>query len=113
MLNIENINKIVGSRPLGRYLSVAQQSGKIGKADYSDHYEFTIAGQYNMKDYDRELKIFLNRKPNAKGSYDIFCMGLATVSANEVHQSNLRTAYDFLTAIELVLKDVYDYYLNL
>lgn len=113
MLTIKNIDKIIGTRPLGRYLSFAKQSGKIGKTDYSDHYEFTIASQYDMKDYNRELKIFLKRTPNQSGLYPLFCMGLATITVIDVHQSSLRTAYDFLSALESVLNNVYNYYQNL
>lgn len=112
MLNIENVDKVIGTRPFGRYITRARQAGMIGSLNYNDHYEFIIDYQLDRKDYNQELRIFLDRNPDKSGLYPIFCMGLQSATVIKVHKRTLKSGYDFLSALENVLRKVQTYYQN-
>lgn len=110
MLKIQKIDRIKGMFANGRVITDAgDYSGNHGR--YKDiYYGFTIEGGGTFMDYERELNIVLSKTPNKNGKYDIFNMGLQSVTVIELDLLDIQSASTLAVWISRVLVKTKEYY---
>lgn len=117
MLTIQNIDKIVGKTlKTGRFICEAgdYNSSPFGTEGY---YKFNVAGP----DPVGQQMIVLQRttgnmyNPNdykAKGKYELFCMGLQSITHRYLTKQEIENPNTLIGHIEMVMESTEEFYKN-
>ena len=108
VITIDGINKLVGHHFHNRTIQKITTERRFGKG--SDSYVFhfpSIPGprnstSYGTKDWVDEFEVHLCRYPK-KGKYELYVMGLAGVTCQELNFSDILKFSEFLGAMGVVI----------
>lgn len=109
VITIDGINKLVGHHFHNRTIQKITTERRFGKG--SDSYVFhfpSISGprnstSYGTKDWVDEFEVHLYRNPDKSGKYELYVMGLASVTCQQLSWSELLKFSEFLGAMEVVI----------
>lgn len=110
MIVIENIEGIVGFTAYGRQI----ESVKVD-VDYYHHkdlYIFTFPAILDGCNWNEMHEVRLYRNKNERGKYELFVMGLYTMTVRELTIGDIRNELSFITEMGKCLKSAKEWYIK-
>ena len=109
VLNIEGINKLTGHHFYNRTIEkVTTEKGRIVSSNaYVFHFPaipYTTRKPNSYKQWEDEFEIYLYRRPNAAGDYELFWMGLHGVTVEYLSINDIKKFGHFSAFMSSVVR---------